>query len=151
MCRNVPSLPVCNLFFRQLLVHPSGLLAPASSLLGLPSATAANFTEVLSRFGSGVNPSCSIPRMSAAGGAPGSLGNIANIILCAISVLVGIFLAIQAGRRAAAVGRVEMRIFFLVYALVQAAQLVDTGAFLRAGGTALTWVSAVHLGLVVGL
>lgn len=89
--------------------------------------------------------------MHAAGGAEGSLGNIANIILCAISVIVGLVLAFQAGQRAAAVGRVEMRILFLLYALVQGAQLVDTGAFLRAGGTALTWVSAVHLGLVVGL
>ncbi|KAL8281242.1 hypothetical protein RQP46_006276 [Phenoliferia psychrophenolica] len=81
LCREVPSLPVCNLFFRQLLVHPKGLPAPASALLGLPSSTSTNFTSVLSSLGSGVNPSCSIPRMAKAGGAPGNLGNIANIIL----------------------------------------------------------------------
>ena len=151
LCREVPSLPVCNLFFRQLLVHPKGLSAPATDLLGLPSNTSATFASALSSFGSGVNPSCSIPRMAAAGGASGSLGNIANIILCGLSFFIALYLAVAAGRRAAAVGRVEMRIFFAMYALVQAAQLVDTGAFLRAGGTALTWVSAVHLGLVVGL
>ncbi|KAK4691317.1 hypothetical protein P7C70_g9379, partial [Phenoliferia sp. Uapishka_3] len=110
LCRNVPSLPTCNLFFRQLLVHPKGLPAPASSLLGLPSNSSANFASSLSSFGSGVNPSCFIPRMHAAGGAEGSLGNIANIILCGLSVIIGIVLAVMAGRRAAAVGRVEMRI-----------------------------------------
>lgn len=89
--------------------------------------------------------------MAATGGPSGALGNIANIVLCGLSVVIAIGLAVAAGRRAAAVGRVEMRIFFVMYALVQAAQLVDTGAFLRAGSTALTWVSAVHLGLVVGL
>ncbi|KAM0747402.1 hypothetical protein T439DRAFT_359726 [Meredithblackwellia eburnea MCA 4105] len=150
-CRNVPSLPVCNLFYRQLLVHPHGLTAPATSILGLPDASSSNFTQALAHAGVGVNPSCSISRMAATGGPSGSLGNIANIVLCGLSVIIALVLAVQAGRRAAAVGRIEMRILFLVYALVQAAQLVDTGAFLRAGGTALSWVSAVHLGLVVGM
>lgn len=150
-CRNVPSLPTCNLFFRQLLVHPKDLVAPASELLGLPSNTSTDFGRALSEFGVGVNPACMIPRMAAAGGASGSLGNVANIALCGVSVILAVVLAVLAGRRAAAVGRVEMRILFLMYALVQGAQLVDTGAFLRAGSTALTWVSAVHLGLVVGL
>lgn len=150
-CRNVPSLPTCNLFFRQLLVNPKDLVAPASELLGLPSNTSAEFGTVLSEFGVGVNPACMIPRMAAAGGASGSLGNIANIAVCGLSVIIAVVLAVLAGRRAAAVGRVEMRILFLMYALVQGAHLVDTGAFLRAGSTALTWVSAVHLGLVVGL
>lgn len=77
--------------------------------------------------------------MGAAGGQAGSLGNIANIITCGLSVLIGVGLALAAGRRVAAVGRVEMRVFFAMYALVQGAQLADTGGLLRAGSTAITW------------
>lgn len=150
-CRTVGSLPACNLFFRQLFVHPKGLSAPATALLGLPAVASSTFATALAEYGVGVNPSCAIPRMAAAGGAPGSLGNIANIIVCGLSFFIGLALAIAAGRRAAAVGRQEMRLLFLVYALVQAFQLVATGAFLEAGSKALVWFSAVHLGLVVGL
>lgn len=150
-CRNIPSLPVCNLFFRQLLNHPKNLAAPASDLLGLPASTDATFASALSSYGSGgVNAACLIPRMDAAGGSTG-YGNIGNIIACGLSVLIAVGLAFAAGRRAAAVGRVEMRIFFLMYALVKGAELVDTGGLLRAGSYALTWVSAVHVGLLVAL
>lgn len=41
-----------------------------------------------------------------------------------------------------------MQVLFVMYALVQGAQLASTSVLLRAGSTALTWVSAVHLGLV---
>lgn len=98
-----------------------------------------------------MNPSCQILRMGAAGGAPGSLGNVANIALCGLSVIIAIGLAVMAGRRAAAVGRIEMTILFVVYGLVQGLQLISTGAILQAGSVALTWVSGVHLGMVVGL
>lgn len=152
LCRNVPSLPSCNLFFRQLLNHPKGLTAPASSLLGLPDSSNSTFASTLSAFGSAaVNPACIIPRMAAAGGADGNLGNVGNIAACGLSVLIAIGLAFAAGRRAAAVGRVEMRILFLLYALVKGAELVDTGGLLMAGSYALTWVSAVHVGLLVAL
>ena len=115
------------------------MTAPATQILGLPDAGSADFNRVLSEYGVGVNSACYIPRMSATGGQPGSLGNIANIILCGIAVLLGIGLALAAVRRAAAVGRVEMTVLFGMYALVQGAQLADTGALLRAGSLALTW------------
>ncbi|GAA5861883.1 hypothetical protein JCM1840_006863 [Sporobolomyces johnsonii] len=150
-CRNIPSLPVCNLFFRQLLHHPKGLDAPATSLLGLPSASSSDFNTSLAHYGVGVDSSCFIPRAHYTNGEPGSLGNIANIILCGIAVLVALGLAAAALRRTAAVGRVEITILFLMYALVQGAQLADTGALMRAGSVALTWVTSVHVGLLVGL
>ena len=151
-CRHIPSLPTCNLFFRQLLVNPSNLTAPAYDLLGLPASASPEFlASALSAYGVGVNPICAIPRMAIAGGLPGSLGNIANMVLCGLAVVIGLVLAVMAGKRAAAVGRVEVRILFVMFALVQLGQLVDTGAFLVAGGRPLVWVSAVHLGLVVGL
>lgn len=77
--------------------------------------------------------------MEAAGGQAGSLGNIANIITCGLAVIIAVVLALAARRRQAAVGRVEMSVFFLMYALVQGAQLADTGALLRAGSLVLTW------------
>lgn len=149
-CRNIPSLPTCNLFFRQLFYHPAGLLPPATSLLGLPLPDSPSFNASLAAFGVGINPACQILRMERAGGAPGSLGNIANIILCAIAVLVGLALATMASRRAAAVGKSEMTILAVVFVGLKALELLDTGAFFQAGGTALTVISSIHLGMVVG-
>ncbi|SGY38764.1 BQ5605_C003g02067 [Microbotryum silenes-dioicae] len=149
-CREVPSFPACNLFFRQLLVHPKGLAAPATDLLGLPT-DAAEIQSTLQTLGVGVRPSCYIPRMHAVGGQNGSLGNVANIAVCGLSVLIGIALCVMAGRRTAAVARKEMQVFLLMFCLVQGAQLADTGALLKVGSTALTWISGVHLGLLVGL
>jgi hypothetical protein len=156
LCRNIPSQPTCNIFFRQLLILPeNGMEAPSpsSQLLGLPSpANSAAFNQSLAYYASGsVNPACAIPRMGIAGGQPGSLGNIANIILCAISVLVAVGLAAACGRRIAAVGRSEMRTFFLVYGIVQVLNLLDTGGIFQAGSIALTWISGIHLGMVAGL
>ncbi|GAA6062320.1 hypothetical protein JCM10212_006872 [Sporobolomyces blumeae] len=150
-CRNIPSLPVCNLFFRQLLHHPKNLAAPASQLLGFPEANSAAFDQLLSTYGVGVDSSCYIPRAGFTGGESGRLGNIANLILCGIAVLVGVGLAAAALRRTAAVGRVEITVLFVLYALVQGAQLADNSALLRAGSIALTWITAVHTGLLVGL
>ena len=77
--------------------------------------------------------------MGAAGGQSGSLGNIANIAACGLAVIVAVALALAARRRQAAVGRVEISVFFLMYALVQGANLADTGGMLRAGSLVLTW------------
>lgn len=152
ICRNIPSLPSCNLFFRQLLYNPYQLASPATSLLGLPSTNSTEYSTALANYASGsVNALCAIPRMAAAGGQPGSLGNIANIILCSISVLAALALAVACGMRAAAVGRSEMRILFVVFAIVQLLQLLDTGGIFEAGSTVLTWISGIHLGLVAGL
>ncbi|GAA5856480.1 hypothetical protein JCM8547_008764 [Rhodosporidiobolus lusitaniae] len=150
-CRNIPSLPVCNLFFRQLLHHPKGIAAPATSILGLPDASSADFSSALHSYGVGVRSSCQISRASYTGGADGNYGNVANLALCGIAVLVGLGLAAAALRRSAAVGRTEITVFFILYAAVQGAQLADNSALLRAGSLALTWVTAVHVGLLVAL
>ncbi|GAA5915045.1 uncharacterized protein JCM6883_004223 [Sporobolomyces salmoneus] len=151
-CRNIPSLPICNLFFRQLLNNPRDLPTPASSILGFPSdPSSPEFSSLLTTYGVGVNSACYIPRAGFTGGVSGRLGNIANLILCGIAVLVGLGLAASALRRTAAVGRLEITVLFLLYALVQGAQLADNSALLRAGSLALTWITAVHVGLLVGL
>ncbi|KAM0787165.1 hypothetical protein ACM66B_006415 [Microbotryomycetes sp. NB124-2] len=150
-CRHIPSYPYCNLFVRQLLVNPKNLQAPASQLLGLPDGAISSqaVQSYTSELGVGVNPACYIPRMEQVGGQAGSLGNIANLILCGLSVLIGIGLALGAIRRAAAVGRLEMAVLFVMYALVQGAQLADNSGLLKQGSLEITWVTAVHVGLLV--
>lgn len=81
----------------------------------------------------------------------GSLGNIANIVVCALSAVVAAWLAWKAGRRFAAVGKSEMRILLVIYGLTAVLQLLDTGAFLTQGSVALVWVTGFHVGLVVAL
>ncbi|KAK4047280.1 hypothetical protein OIO90_006241 [Microbotryomycetes sp. JL221] len=131
--------------------YPRGIEAPASQLLGLPdgSVNSQAVQTYIRELGVGVNPACYIPRMEQVGGQAGSLGNIANLILCGLAVLIGIGLALAAVRRAAAVGRLEMAVLFVMYALVQGAQLADNSGLLRQGSLEIVWVTAVHVGLIV--
>ncbi|KAI0777842.1 chitin synthase III catalytic subunit [Trametes elegans] len=130
LCRQVPSYPWCNLFYRQLHTHNASVLTP-------PSADAGSAPV-------GVNPECGIPLV----GHDGSLANIANIIASALSILLLLLLIFWTTRRRAAVGRVEFRIFLVLYLLTLPFQLIDTGAFLQQGSTALTAITAIHAGLV---
>ncbi|KAI8459551.1 chitin synthase III catalytic subunit, partial [Phakopsora pachyrhizi] len=107
--------------------------------------------EALSDSGIGINPRCTIPRMGSVGGQDGSLGNIANIITCCISFLVSIYLLIRASRRRAAVGRVEVMIFFMVYGLISIFQLLDTGSILKQGTRSIVWLTSIHHSLIVDL
>ena len=45
-------------------------------------------------------------------------------------------------------GRVEFRIFLILYLITLPLQLISTGAFLEQGSTALTAITAVHAGFV---
>ncbi|KAI0824978.1 chitin synthase III catalytic subunit [Trametes gibbosa] len=130
LCHQVPSYPWCNLFYRQLQHHNS-------SVLQGPSADPASAPV-------GVNPECAIPLA----GHDGSLANIANIIACALSMIVVLLLIIWTSRRRAAVGRIEFRLFLAFYFLTLPFQLISTGAFLQQGSTALTVITAIHAGFV---
>ncbi|BGP53280.1 hypothetical protein JCM8202v2_000839 [Rhodotorula sphaerocarpa] len=145
-------MPICNLFFRQVLTDPAGTSAPAYNILGLPAPTSPNFDQAISNFGvGGFNNACYVPRAGFVGGANGYYGNLANLILCGIAVLVGLGLAIGAVRRTAAVGRVEYTVLFLMYAIVQGLQLADNSGLMQQGTVAISWVTAVHTGFLVGL
>ncbi|TFK45287.1 hypothetical protein OE88DRAFT_1669482 [Heliocybe sulcata] len=133
LCTSTPSYPWCNLFYTQLLRH-----APAS----LTGASADQASAPI-----GVDPTCGALRL----GHSGSLGNVANIVACAVSILFTALLVVLTSRRAAAVGRVELRYFQILYLLTLPFQLVSTGAFLEQGSTALTVVTAIHAGLVAAL
>jgi len=83
ICRVSPQ-PICNLFFRQLLVHPDhGVEAAPDPYLGLPSDDPSARQSLVRELGLGIRSSCSIPRMETAGGQLNSLG---NLILCCVAL-----------------------------------------------------------------
>ncbi|EPQ53865.1 hypothetical protein GLOTRDRAFT_78912 [Gloeophyllum trabeum ATCC 11539] len=133
LCTNTPSYPWCNLFYRQL-EHES-----PSTLAGV-SADAVSAPV-------GINPVCGALRL----GHDGSLGNVANIVACAVSIIFVVLLIVFTSRRTAAVGRVELRYFQILYLFTLPFQLVTTGGFLEQGSTALVVVTAIHAGLVAAL
>ncbi|TFK37362.1 hypothetical protein BDQ12DRAFT_713488 [Crucibulum laeve] len=85
LCSETPSYPWCNLFYRQLQRASNATLLP----LSVPSVSAPV----------GINPECGILRL----GHDNSIGNVANIAVCAASVLFVAFLVWRCNRRKAAV------------------------------------------------
>ncbi|KZP13307.1 hypothetical protein FIBSPDRAFT_897560 [Athelia psychrophila] len=92
----------------------------------------------------GVNPECG----TLLAGSDHSLGNIANIIACALSMLFCAGLVVLAGQRKAAVGRTKLCIFLALYTLSLPFQLITTGSFLQQGGTPLVVITGIHAGIV---
>ncbi|KAF8555620.1 hypothetical protein OG21DRAFT_1483758 [Imleria badia] len=133
LCSQVPSYTWCNLFYRQVLHHDGTLLTGLSA----NPATAPV----------GVNPECGIPLIQT----DGSLGNIANIITCCLSIFVVVGLIVFSTRRKAAVGRTELRIFFGTYLLTLIFQILTTGSVIQQGTKGLVILTAVHAGLVATL
>ncbi|KAI0938300.1 hypothetical protein AcV5_000008 [Taiwanofungus camphoratus] len=130
LCHQLPSYPWCNLFYRQLEDNdPSALINASANASSAPV---------------GVNPECGTLRV----GYDKSIGNVANIIACGLSIIFVVALIVWTSRRKAAVGRVEFRIFLVLYLLTLPMQLITTGSFLEQGSTALTAITAVHAGLV---
>jgi hypothetical protein len=133
LCHQTPSYPWCNLFYRQLLDNAPTLLTGVSE-----DRTSAPV---------GVNPECGIPKV----GSEGSLANVANIVACALSMIFVGLLIFLTDRRKAAVGRIEIRVFFILYFITLPLQLVTTGSFITQGSTALVVISSIHAGAVVAL
>lgn len=149
ICRVSPQ-PICNLFFRQLLVHPDhGVQAAPDSYLGLPSDDPSARQSLLSELGLGIRSSCSIPRMESTGGQLNSLGNVADIVLCCFSIFVVIGIIFKAFRRKAAVARVEMMILLGLYGLIKFFEIFDTGSFLEQGSQSIVWLTSIHHSLTV--
>jgi len=128
MCRDMTSYPFCNLFYEQLSRVPNFRL---DNPLTAPV---------------GINPTCGIPRAGR-----GNLGNIANIILCAISAIFTFYLIQRANRRRAAVGRIEITAMLYAYLVTILLQLITTGGFLEQGSISLVILTALHAAAVVVL
>jgi len=133
LCEQTPSYPWCNFFYRQLQTHFNATL---TGLSRDPSSAPV-----------GVNPGCGILNL----GSDGSLGNIANIVACALSMIIVLGLIIVTIRRTAAVGRTEFCGFLILYFLSLPLQLLTTGSLLTQGTTALVVLSALHAGVVAAL
>ena len=101
----------------------------------------------------GINPTCSIPPIFAPSTLAHSpvLGNIANIIVCALNFLFVLYLIYLASRRTAAVGRVEFCAFLVVYAVSLPLQILTTGGVLRQGEIAIVVATAMHAGTVAAM
>jgi len=123
-CRSTGSYAFCNLFWRQL----------SNANFTLPSTTTAPV---------GILPRCGIPRAG-----DGRFGNIANLVVCAISIILIIYLSQRASRRRAAVGRIEMRAMLILYAVSLVTQAVTTASILEQGSIPLLVLTAVHAGVV---
>ena len=105
LCSQVPSYAWCNLFYRQVcficncpyfinvIDHLDQVLDNDRTLLTGLSTNPATAPV-------GVNPECGIPLVQT----NGSLGNIANLIVCGLSVFVVVALIVFSSRRKAAVG-----------------------------------------------
>ncbi|CCM00455.1 uncharacterized protein FIBRA_02488 [Fibroporia radiculosa] len=130
LCHTVPSYPWCNLFYRQLEDNDRSVLV---SISADPASAPV-----------GVNPYCGTLRL----GHDHSSGNVANIVVCAVSIVFVGWLLFLARRRKAAVGRIEFCQFLTLYFLTLPFQLITTGSFLEQGSTPLTAITAVHAGLV---
>ncbi|KAG5638753.1 hypothetical protein H0H81_010375 [Sphagnurus paluster] len=140
LCKSSPSYPWCNLFYRQLQrTGHAALLTGASS----SPRTA----------GVGINPTCFIPpTFSPSSNSPTPhLGNIANIIACALSLALTFGLVWLAQRRKAAVGRREIQALLVLYAISLPLNAVTTGSFIAQGSTGLVVVTAIHAGIVAAI
>jgi len=133
LCSNTPSYPWCNLFYSQLLRSSN------ATLIGLSNST--------SSAPVGINPSCGIHRV----GHDGSLSNIANIAVCGVSIFFVCYLVFHCHRRKAAVGRIELLTFLILYFLILVFQLITTGSFLEQGSKPLVILTAIHAALVITL
>ncbi|KZV98289.1 hypothetical protein EXIGLDRAFT_607098 [Exidia glandulosa HHB12029] len=133
ICRDVPSYPWCNLFYKQLQkVAESRLIGSSSDARSAPV---------------GINPRCGIPRLFHGS----DLGNIANTIVAGLSFFLVMYFVTRVGRRKAAVGRIEFRWFLFMYCISLVFQILTLGSYLEQGSTALAVLTSLHAGIVAGL
>lgn len=73
------------------------------------------------------------------------------MVIAGLSLIMALGLAFLAGRRKAAVGRVELRTFLFAYALHSGLSIVTMSSILEQGSTALAVLSSIHVAVVVAL
>ncbi|KAF7761592.1 hypothetical protein Agabi119p4_9584 [Agaricus bisporus var. burnettii] len=129
LCKHASSYALCNLFYLQ-------IQREAPDLLG--SASQRPFAPV------GINPVCGIPKLDT----DGSHSNLANNVLCGVSIIMTLGFLWGCQKRIAAVGRVEFRAFLVTYFVSLVFQLVTAGALLEQGTRAIGVLTAIHTGIV---
>nr|XP_019000641.1 uncharacterized protein I203_06686 [Kwoniella mangroviensis CBS 8507]OCF64102.1 hypothetical protein I203_06686 [Kwoniella mangroviensis CBS 8507] len=150
-------LPQCNLLFSQIWnADPPSLtnLFPDSSefftnynVTGESAREDPVVQVARSDAGVGVGSNCEMARV----GHRGSPGDIALIVLSALSFLLAISLSIHASKRKAAVGRIELRFFLFLYGVHSALQIITMSSLLEQGSTALSILRSIHVALIASL
>ncbi|OCF43325.1 hypothetical protein I317_02894 [Kwoniella heveanensis CBS 569] len=97
--------------------------------------------------GTGVGANCETPRV----GQRGSPGDIALIVLSALSLLMAIILSVTASRRKAAVGRIELRFLLFLYGIHCVFQILTMSSLFEQGGLGLSVMSSIHVAFVATL
>jgi hypothetical protein len=96
-----------------------------------------------------------LPRVQSTRTIPFLQGNIeltsALMIVAGLSTIIALLLTFFAGRRKAAVGRVELRLLFMAYAIHTALSVITMSSVLEQGTTAMAVLSAIHVAVVVAL
>ena len=117
LCRDTPSYTWCNLFYRQVcwITFLFVFFLPSTYLLHLQLSRLSNSTlqgasSDATSAPVGINPMCGIPRA----GTNGSIGNVANIIACGLSIIVVVGLILRCNQRKAAVGKVFISTLLLI-------------------------------------
>ncbi|ORY35850.1 chitin synthase III catalytic subunit-domain-containing protein [Naematelia encephala] len=157
ICSHTP-LPHCNLFFQQLFENGGGQglvrIFPASSdFFNQYNVTANNVSDdpnvlaARTQAGVGVGSQCEIPHV----GNRGSVGDVALVVISGLSTFFALYLVWHATRRRAAVGRSELRLFLLAYALHSALQTVTMSSMVEQASTAIGVLSAIHVGVIASL
>ncbi|KAI5787087.1 chitin synthase III catalytic subunit [Geopyxis carbonaria] len=77
----------------------------------------------------------------------GRIRNLGSILICAIAVIFAGLLFWFSERKRAAVGRREMQVLLVAYAVVSITEIFSVGGFLT-DRTVLVWFSAIHIGAI---
>ena len=127
-------IPWCNLFYRQVchtpptpvqVVPPSLICSIKSQILTQSQNLLTGLSADQSSAPVGVNPECGILKA----GSGGSLGNIANIIVCALSMFFVAGLVVFSSRRKAAVGESFSFSFLFVFCFGSLRECPQFGLF----------------------
>ncbi|KAL5600986.1 hypothetical protein BROUX41_005817 [Berkeleyomyces rouxiae] len=76
------------------------------------------------------------------------LGNLGVILLCAIAIIMTVFLIMLSSRRKAAVGRIEMEVFLGGFAVIQVCEIFSIGYF-PLNEKLRIFFTAIHIGAII--
>ncbi|KAI2641963.1 chitin synthase III catalytic subunit [Xylaria nigripes] len=76
------------------------------------------------------------------------LGNLGSILLCAVAILVSVYLLFRSEKKRAAVGRREMQLFLIAYIIIELAEIFSVGEF-PLSSTARIAFTGIHIGMII--
>ncbi|TDZ28092.1 Chitin synthase export chaperone [Colletotrichum spinosum] len=76
------------------------------------------------------------------------LGNLGSILLCFLAILTTVYLYLRSERKKAAVGRREMQLFLIGFAIVEFCEIFTVGEF-PLNETARIAFTGIHIGMII--